>query len=519
MRRGFGRPAGPRLGSRRFGGVGCGRDGRHRLSRRFGLGIGCLEGLDRGFGLGRDCRHRLSRRFGLGLGLHLGRWLRFPDRLSIGGQRRQLATSLRRRFVQEDGTGDGSVQRRYPTAHRDPNDGVATAAYGRPEALAFAANDYGDRTAKVGLTGRKRRLGLGADDPEAVDVKVGKRFCQIVDGNQQEVLDRSGRSLDGGRRERRLMTGRKDHAVDAGRLGRSKKRTEVLGVLERVQDQGERGLFALDRPGQKVVDGREAAPVGDQGDSLMPVEPGQRRESASLDFDYGYSQTRRVEHELLERLTALRHDQKTVSGTPGEERLFDRVAPGDQLLFLAHEVRWWRAAWRSGPMSVGTGGKPVGATRPGCSRTGSEGTAVVAARPFGSASVPDRRRTGRHLGRLVNDCFGRGGRSVVRRRHGDRWLRRLDYGVGLLVFAIDGFERAQVAVVFMRPGLRVSLLRPKAESSSRGTRTWTGPGLKWGARPLVGTRAGAKRGARSGCRAWTVVGARPLIETRAIVGE
>src|SRR5664279_3600249 len=184
------------------------------------------------------------------------------------------------------------------------------------------------------------------------------------------MLDRPGRSLDGGRRKRCLMAGRKDHAVDACRLGRSKKRTEVLGVLERVQDQGERWLFALDRAGQKVVYGREAAPVGDQSDSLMPVEPGQRRESAALDFDYRYSQTRRVEHELLERLTALRHDQQTVSGTPCEKRLFDRVAPCDQLLFLAHEVRWRRAARRSGPMSVGTGGKPVGATRPGCGRTG-----------------------------------------------------------------------------------------------------------------------------------------------------
>ena len=90
------------------------------------------------------------------------------------------------------------------------------------------------------------------------------------------------------------MAGRKDHAVDAGRLGRAKKRTEVLGVLERVQDQGERGFFALDRPGQKIFDGREAAPVGNQGDALMAIEPGQRREGASLDFDYWYSQARRV---------------------------------------------------------------------------------------------------------------------------------------------------------------------------------------------------------------------------------
>src|ERR1035437_1911827 len=52
----------------------------------------------------------------------------------------------------------------------------------------------------------------------------------------------------------------------------------------------------------------------------------------------------------------------------------------------------------------------------------------------------------------------------------------------------------------MRPELRVSLTCPKAESSSRGTRTWTGTGLKWGAWPLVGTWARAERGA------WPLVG-------------
>src|ERR1035437_6891178 len=106
-------------------------------------------------------------------------------------------------------------------------------------------------------------------------------------------------------------------------------------------------------------------------------------------------------------MTALRHDEETVSGTPGVERLFDRVAPGYQLLFLTHEVRWRRAAWRSGPMSVGTSSKPIGATRPGCSRTGSEGTTVVAAGSFRSASVPGSGRTGRRVGRLVHPGVGR----------------------------------------------------------------------------------------------------------------
>jgi hypothetical protein len=55
-----------------------------------------------------------------------------------------------------------------------------------------------------------------------VDVEIGERFRQVIDGHEQEMLDGSGRSLDRGGREGRLVAGREDDAVDARRLGRSK---------------------------------------------------------------------------------------------------------------------------------------------------------------------------------------------------------------------------------------------------------------------------------------------------------
>jgi hypothetical protein len=42
------------------------------------------------------------------------------------------------------------------------------------------------------LTCRQWRLGLGPDDPEAVDVEIGERFRQVIDGHEQEMFDGSG---------------------------------------------------------------------------------------------------------------------------------------------------------------------------------------------------------------------------------------------------------------------------------------------------------------------------------------
>ena len=130
-------------------------------------------------------------------------------------------------------------------------------------------------------------------------MEVGQSLGQIVDGHEQQMLDRPGRGLDGGGGERRLVAGRIDDAVDAGRFGGSQERAEVLGILERVENQGEGRLLALDRPGKEIVDRGEPAAVGDERDALVAVEAGQGGEGATLDFDDWDAQARGVQDELL----------------------------------------------------------------------------------------------------------------------------------------------------------------------------------------------------------------------------
>lgn len=308
-------------------------------------------------------------------------------------------------------------------------------------------------------------------------MEIRERFRQIIDRHEQEMLDGSGRSLDRGGRERCLVAGRKDDAVDAGRLGRSKERTEVLGILERVQDQCECRLMALDRASQKIVECRKTAPVGHESDALMTVESGQRGQRASLQFDDWDAEARGMKHELLERLAALRHDQQTMGCPPGEECLFDWVATGDQFFFLADQIGRRRAAWRSRPMGLRTRRETVGTTRPRCSRARSEGTAVVPTRSFWSPNLDGVSAIYRAVNFRAHIRVGSRRRNLIRRRRRGR-DRRLHCGFwegGFVHSQVDDLLRVEGVVLTQVLRARLAA-RPKAETSSGGTRAGTKPG-------------------------------------------
>ena len=112
-----------------------------------------------------------------------------PGRIALGD-----------RLEQQDRAGDCGVERPDPTLHRDPHEQVAAAADRRSQALTLAADDDRQRSAQVRLARGQRRVGLGSGDPQAVGVQVGQGARQVVDRAQEEMLGRSGRCLDRGRR-------------------------------------------------------------------------------------------------------------------------------------------------------------------------------------------------------------------------------------------------------------------------------------------------------------------------------
>ena len=127
--------------------------------------------------------------------------------------------------------------------------------------------------------------------------------------------------------------------MDARRLGAAQQRADVLWILERIEDEDERRLVALGRAGEDVVEGGEAARFDDEGDALVTVEPGQRRQRSALDLDDRDAQPRGMQDELLEGMATLGDDQQAVRDPPGGEDLLDRATAGHELLVGREQVR------------------------------------------------------------------------------------------------------------------------------------------------------------------------------------
>jgi len=187
--------------------------------------------------------------------------------------------------------------------------------------------------------------------------------------------------------------------MNAGRFGAPQERSDVLGILERIEDEDERRLAALDRSCEDVVQAGVRPWLDDQGDALMAVEPGDRGQRAALDLDDRDPERCGMEDEALECLASLRDDQQATGRPPGDERLLDRPAPRDELLILAQQVRGSDARavgvrWPPRGVTPGSvGRRPVArpvAARP-CRPAGSAVTTIVR-RPIAARAV---RRAGR----------------------------------------------------------------------------------------------------------------------------
>src|SRR6185369_16475568 len=202
-------------------------------------------------------------------------------------------------------------------------------------------------------------------------VEVAQRACQVVDRREQQVLDRAGGGLDRGRRQRRLVAGREDDAVDARRLGAPEQRPDVLGILERIEDEHERGLRALDAAGEDFLDARPAARAGDEGDSLVTVEAGERGQRPAFELDDRDPQARRVENEALEGLAPLGDDEQPDRGPLRDERLLDGATAGDELLVGAEQAGVGRGRRPEPGLAIRTGARSIGRARTARSGSGS----------------------------------------------------------------------------------------------------------------------------------------------------
>jgi hypothetical protein len=128
---------------------------------------------------------------------------------------------------------------------------------------------------------------------------------------------------------------REDDAVHAGTLGAAQKRPDIVGILERVEDEDERRLATFRGPSEDVVERRVSPRFDDERDALVAVEAGECRERATLDLDDRDAQVGGVEDELLEGRTAIRDDEQAPRRTPRNECFLDGAATRNEFLIRA----------------------------------------------------------------------------------------------------------------------------------------------------------------------------------------
>ncbi len=333
-----------------------------------------------------------------------------------------LWVPLRNGFEQQDGPGDSGVERAHGPAHWNAHEQVAPSTDGWPQALAFAPDDDHKRSAQVALTSRQGRIGLRARDAQPAPVEIGERAAKVADRAEQEVLHGACGRFDRGRRQRRLPAHREDHAMDAGRLSASQERSDVLGILERVEDQHERRLAALGGPGQDVVQRGELARLDDERDALVAIEAGQRGQRTPFELDDRNAQPGGVEHELLQGAAPLWDHEQPECRAPGRKGLLDRPAAGDELFLLTEQIRGGKRGHRTLPRSRLA--IPAGPGRGSRSPFGSFGRTPAAWRwqrsigsaPIGSAPITPSRDERRSWPVLAGPTAPRSGRAVAWRR-------------------------------------------------------------------------------------------------------
>jgi hypothetical protein len=123
--------------------------------------------------------------------------------------------------------------------------------------------------------------------------------------------------------------------MHSDRLGAADEAAEVLGVLYPVEGEEEWGLPARHGAGEQVFRGGLGAPLHDQGDPLVPIEPGQLADQGALDLNDWDAEGGGVQNHLLEGVASLRHHQEANRLTTGGEGLLYRATPSDDLVIWA----------------------------------------------------------------------------------------------------------------------------------------------------------------------------------------
>ena len=197
--------------------------------------------------------------------------------LGLRGGWEDSRAALAEGLVQDDGAGDGDVERGDAALHGDAEEEVAGALDQLVQAGAFAAEDEADVLAEVevGVVGGAALV--EADDPDVVLLHLLEGAGEIGDVGDADVLGGASGGLGDDRAERGgAAFGEKD-AGDAGAVGGAEESAEVVGVFDAVEGEEEAVAGGVGGSGEEVFEREELAllALANEGDdALMHVSAG-----------------------------------------------------------------------------------------------------------------------------------------------------------------------------------------------------------------------------------------------------
>ena len=180
-----------------------------------------------------------------------------------------LCAALACGLEHNDGSGRGYVQRRDGPGHGDAQQVVAGAADEVVQAVAFASEDDDGVGREVVLVVAGCAALVEADAPDVVLFELFQGADEVDDAGDADMLGGSGGGFDGDGAEGCGAALGDEDAVDAGCVGGTEERAEVLRVFDAVEcEEQARGWIGI-RAREQVFEVEEFAGADDGDDALM----------------------------------------------------------------------------------------------------------------------------------------------------------------------------------------------------------------------------------------------------------
>jgi hypothetical protein len=182
-------------------------------------------------------------------------------------------------LVENDGSRGGYVKRADATGHGNAEKVIAGAANEIVKSRALAAENHYEIAGEIEVDIRNGAALVETDNPEVATLDIFEGADEIDDARDAEMLGSAGTGLYCGRAEGGGAALGEENTVDAGAIGDTQKRAEVLRVLDPVKRKEEPWRYGAGGIGcEEIFESERFVRANEGHDTLMSLSFGGKRE-------------------------------------------------------------------------------------------------------------------------------------------------------------------------------------------------------------------------------------------------